>query len=60
MDMGKKKKEFMVKDVSIAAYLKNNGSKLIKIHNGQYIFELDGTIDKNINAYFELYKKSMF
>lgn len=54
------KKEFVVKDLSIATYLKNNGSKFIKIRNGEYIFEFDDTIDKNLDMYFELYEKSMF
>lgn len=56
-----KKEEFLVKDLSIATYLKNHGSKLIEIRNGcEYIFENDDTIDKNLDEYFELYKKSMF
>ena len=54
------KKEFVVKDLSIATYLKNNGSKFIKVRNGEYIFEFDDTIDKNLDMYFELYEKSMF
>lgn len=54
------KKEFAVKDLSIATYLKNNGSKFIEIRNGEYIFKFDDTIDKNLDMYFELYEKSMF
>lgn len=54
------KKEFVVKDLSIATYLKNNGSKFIEIRNGEYIFKFDDTIDKNLDMYFELYEKSMF
>ena len=55
-----KKKEFVVKDLSVATYLKNNGSKFIKIRNGEYIFEFDETIDKNLDEYFKLCEKSMF
>lgn len=54
------KKKFKVKDLSIATYLKNNGSKFIGIHNGEYIFEFDDTIDRNLDEYFKLYEKSMF
>lgn len=54
------KKKFKVKDLSIATYLKNNGSKFIGIYNNEYIFEFDDTIDRNLDAYFELYEKSMF
>lgn len=58
--MDSKKKEFYVNDLSIASYLKNHGSKMIRIKNGKYVFEFDETIDKNLDEYFKMYEKSMF
>lgn len=54
------KKEFVVNDVSVASFLRNNGSKMIAIRNGCYIFEYDETIDDNIIAYENMQDKCMF
>lgn len=55
-----KKKEFKINDVSMATFFKNNGSKMIAVKNGVYIFEYDDTIEKNIGLYEETLKKCMF
>lgn len=55
-----KNKEFIVNDVSVASFLKNNGSKMIAMRNGKYVFEYDDTIDANIKLYEETLKKCLF
>ncbi len=58
--MDNKKNEFTVNDVSLAAFLKNNGSKMVEIKNGKYIFEYDDTIEENLKLYEDTLKKCMF
>lgn len=51
---------FEIKDVSMATFFKNNGSNMIEIKNGVYVFKYDDTIDKNIKLYEDMLKKCMF
>lgn len=51
---------FEIKDVSMATFFKNNGSKMVAVKNGVYIFEYDDTIEKNIDLYKDMLKKCMF
>lgn len=62
--MSKKKNDktnrFKINDVSMAMFFKNNGSKMISVKNGEFIFEYDDTIEKNIKLYEAMLKKCMF
>lgn len=62
--MGKKKNDktshFKINDVSMATFFKNNGSKMISMKNGEFVFEYDDTIEKNIKLYEDMLKKCMF
>lgn len=53
-------KYFEINDVSMATFLKANGSKMIGMKNGVFIFEDDETIDENIKKYEDMLKKCMF
>lgn len=59
-DKNDKTNHFEINDVSMATFLKNNGSKMIAVKNGIYIFEYDDTIEKNICFYKDMLKKCMF
>lgn len=59
-DKNNKTNHFEINDVSMATFFKNNGSKMIAVKNGIYIFEYDETIEKNIYLYKDMLKKCMF
>lgn len=58
--MDSDKKEFVVKDKSLAVFLNSHGINLIEIKNGKFIFEYDDSIKEKLNLFEEVHAKCMF